>query len=59
VKTAPIPEDKDEVAITLSVPKQAAAGWKVNVILSGTLSTGKETATRTAPAIPIKIIAGQ
>ena len=59
VKTAPIPEDKDEVPITLSVPKPAPAGWKVNVILNGTLSTGKETATRTAPAIPIKIVAGQ
>jgi hypothetical protein len=57
VKTAPIPADKDEVPITLSVPKQAPAGWKVNVILSGTMSTGKETATRTAPAIPVKIVA--
>jgi len=59
VKTDPIPADKDEVPITLSVPKQAPAGWKVNVILNGTMSTGKETATRTAPAIPIKILPGQ
>jgi hypothetical protein len=59
VKTAPIPEDKEEVAITISVPKQAPAGWKVNVILNGTMSTGKENATRTAPAIPIKIVPGQ
>jgi len=59
VKTAPIPADKDEIPITLSVPKQAPAGWKVNVILNGTMSTGKETATRTAPAIPVKIVAGQ
>jgi hypothetical protein len=58
VKTAPIPADKDELPITVSVPKQAPAGWKVNVILNGTLSTGKETATRTAPAIPIKILPG-
>jgi hypothetical protein len=56
VKTDPIPADKNELPITISVPKQAPVGWKVNVILSGTMSTGKETATRTAPAIPIKIL---
>ena len=56
VKTDPIPADKNEVLATISVPKQAPVGWKVNVILSGTMSTGKETATRTAPAIPIKIL---
>jgi len=56
VKTEPIPADKNEVPITISVPKQAPVGWKVNVILSGTMSTGKEAATRTAPAIPIKIL---
>jgi hypothetical protein len=59
VKTAPIPADKEEVPITLTVPKQAPAGGKFNVILNGTLSTGKETATRTAPAIPIKVLPGQ
>ena len=56
VKTDPIPADKSELPITISVPKTAPVGWKVNVILSGTMATGKETATRTAPAIPIKIL---
>jgi hypothetical protein len=56
VKTDPIPADKNELPVTISVPKQAPAGWKVNVILSGTMSTGKESATRTAPAIPIKTL---
>jgi len=56
VKTDPIPADKNELPVTITVPKQAPAGWKVNVILSGTMSTGKETATRTAPAIPIRIL---
>ncbi len=59
VKTAPIPADQDEVPITLTVPPQAPAGWKVNLILNGTMSTDKETATRTAPAIPIKILPAQ
>jgi hypothetical protein len=59
VKTAPIPADQDEVPITLGVPAQAPAGWKVNVILNGTMSTGQETATRTAPAIPVKILPAQ
>lgn len=56
VKTDPIPADKNELPVTITVPKGAPVGWKVNVILSGTMSTGKETATRTAPAIPIKIL---
>ncbi len=55
MKTASIPADQDEVTITLSVPAQASAGWKVNLILSGKMSTDKQTATRTAPAIPIRI----
>ncbi len=56
VKTDPIPADKNELPITISVPKTAPVGWKVNVILNGTMATGKETATRTAPAIPVKIL---
>jgi hypothetical protein len=56
VKTDPIPADKNELPVTITVPKTAPVGWKVNVILNGTMSTGKEAATRTAPAIPIKIM---
>lgn len=56
VKTDPIPADKNELPVTITVPKTAPVGWRVNVILNGTMSTGKEAATRTAPAIPIKIM---
>ena len=59
MKTAPIPADQDEVPITFTVPAQAPVGAKVNLILNGTMATDKETATRTAPAIPIKILAAQ
>ncbi|OHB85912.1 MAG: hypothetical protein A2V98_14580 [Planctomycetes bacterium RBG_16_64_12] len=59
VKMGPIPADQNEVPITISVPQQAPAGWKVNLILGGTMSTGQVTATRTAPAIPIKILPAQ
>ena len=59
MKTASIPADQDEVTITLSVPAQASAGWKVNLILSGKMLTDKQTATRTAPAIPIRILPAQ
>ncbi len=59
VKTAPIPADQDEIPITFTVPAQAPVGWKVNLILNGTMSAEKENATRTAPAIPVKILAAQ
>lgn len=59
VKTAPIPADQSEVPLTFTVPAQAAVGAKVNLILNGTMATDKETATRTAPAIAIKIVAAQ
>ena len=59
VKIAPIPADQDEVTLTLTVPAQAPAGAKVNLILNGTLATDKETATRTAPAIAVKILPAQ
>ena len=50
--------DSQKSCRVVSVPKPAPAGWKVNVIFNGTMSTGKEHATRIAPAIPIKIVAG-
>ncbi len=59
VKTVPIPADQSEVPITLTVPAQAPAGWKVNIIVNGTMATDKGTATRTAPAIPVKILPAQ
>jgi hypothetical protein len=59
VKTAPIPADQTEIPISFTVPAQAPVGAKVNLILNGTMAAEKETATRTAPAIPIKILAAQ
>jgi hypothetical protein len=59
VRTAPIPADQNEVPITISVPPDAPVGLKVNLILNGTMATDKETATRTAPAIPIRILPTQ
>jgi hypothetical protein len=59
VKIAPIPADQDEVPITFTVPAQAPAGAKVNLILNGTMAADKESATRTAPAVSIKILPAQ
>ena len=59
VKSPPvtIPADKDEAVISLGVAKQAPAGRRENIIISGTLRTGKQTATRFAPAVPLKVVA--
>jgi len=58
VKPAPavIPADKSEATLTLSISKQAPAGGPYYLFFSGTLNTGKESATRLAPAVPIKIL---
>jgi hypothetical protein len=57
LKPAPaaIPADKQEVTLTLSISKQAPAGGRQDLFFSGTLNTGKETATRQCPAVPIKV----
>jgi len=57
IKTAPavIPADKEEIALVLGVAKQTPAVTH-NVFLTGTLNTGKETATRFAPAVPLKVL---
>ena len=54
---ATIPADKDEVAVTLAVAKQAAVGLRQNIVLNGTLKTEKETITRIVPAIPLQVAA--
>ncbi len=56
IKPATIPADKDETQVVLVIPKQAPVGLRTNILLSGTLKTDKETFTRNAPAIPIKIL---
>jgi hypothetical protein len=57
LKTAPavIPADKEEIAVVLNVAKQTPPGQH-NLFLTGTLNTGKETATRFAPAVPLKVL---
>ncbi len=56
IKAETIAADKGEVTITLNVSKQAPLGLRQTIIINGTLKTDKETTTRTAPAIPIKIV---
>jgi hypothetical protein len=56
IKPETIAADKGEVTITLNVSKQAPLGLRQTVIINGTLKTDKEMTTRTAPALPIKII---
>ncbi len=57
IKPAVIPPDKDEMAVTIVVAKEAAVGLRHNIILNGTLKTDKETSTRLAPAVPVKVVA--
>ena len=59
LKPAAIPIDKDEVAVTVAVAKEVAVGVRQNLVLTGTLKTDKETFTRFAPAIPIKVVAAK
>jgi hypothetical protein len=56
-RVAPIPADKDEATVTISVPPQSPVGLMQTVILSGTMNTGKESVTRLLPAIAVKVIA--
>ena len=59
VKAAPIPADKDEATVSLSVPRQMPAGGVQNIILAGTMNMGKERITRLTPAIAVKVIAAK
>ena len=53
---AEIPADKDELTLMLTVAKEAPVGQLLNVFITGTLNTGQATATRFAPAVPIKVV---
>ncbi len=57
IKPAVIPADKDEVAVAIVTAKEATAGLRQNLFVTGALKTDKETTTRNAPAIPIQIVA--
>ncbi|MGA2617533.1 MAG: hypothetical protein ABSF26_07995 [Thermoguttaceae bacterium] len=56
VAAVSIPADKEVATVTISAPPKAPIGLQ-QVILSGTMNTGKETVTRVLPAIPIRILA--
>ena len=56
---AEIPADQSELAITLAVAADAPVGQLQNIFVTGTLNTGQATATRFAPAVPIRVAAAQ
>ncbi|MGA2618206.1 MAG: hypothetical protein ABSF26_11385 [Thermoguttaceae bacterium] len=57
VTAASIPADKDEATITITAVAKAPVGLQETIIISGTSTVGKQTITRTLPAIHVKIIA--
>jgi hypothetical protein len=52
-----IPPDKDEALITINATRQVPAGLIHNLVITATSRSGKESVTRTLPAVPIRIIA--
>jgi hypothetical protein len=59
VQAAPIPADKDEATVTISIPPQSPVGLRQTIIVSGTMNTGKESVTRLLPAIAVRVIAAK
>lgn len=57
VKRAVIQKDKDESTVMISVGQQITAGYRQNIILTGSMKIGKETHTVMAPSIPIRVVA--
>ena len=57
IKPVVIPADKAEIPVAITVTKQVPVGFRQFLVLNGTLKTDKETSTRIAPVIPIKVIA--
>jgi hypothetical protein len=58
VRCVPIVADKDEATITVTVPKGAAVGSKLSLVIRGEMQAGKETFVRFAPAIIVQVVAG-
>jgi hypothetical protein len=56
VKQAQIGAGKDEVEVTVTATPDARGDVPNYLILSGTLTAGKESVVRVAPAIPLKVI---
>jgi len=57
VKSATVPADKDEVAVTLTASKTAVVGSTQTLVLAGMLRVGKDGVTRVTPAVPVKVVA--
>ena len=57
IKPAVIPADKAEIPVSITATKQAPVGLRQLVVLNGTLKSDKETSTRVAPGILIKVLA--
>ena len=55
IKPMFIPADQDETTISIGVSKQVPVG-RHNIILTATLKSGKDAATRTVPAIPLRVV---
>jgi hypothetical protein len=54
-----IPPDKDEAVVSINVTRQVAAGLLQNVVITATSRNGKESITRTMPAIPVRVVAAK
>jgi hypothetical protein len=55
VRSASIPADNNEAKLTLVATKQAQPGSRYDIVLTGSLKIGKETISRSLPAIPVVI----
>jgi hypothetical protein len=54
-KTVQVPADKDEATVTITVTKDAKAGLRQDLIISGVMRSGGSSVTRFAQAIPIRV----
>lgn len=56
MKPAVCPPGADEAVLTVAVSADAPVGLRQNLIVSGVTRNGRDTITRFAPAIPIRIV---
>lgn len=57
VAPATVPPDKTDTTVTMTISKDAPIGARSLLLLSGTLKGEKETITRFAPGLPLRIVA--
>ena len=53
-----IPPDLDKATVTIAVSKQVPPG-RHNVVVTATLKSGKDSALRTLPAVPLLVVSGK